>query len=99
MAYIISCIFDSRAYRLMAKSEIEREAILAQRQEEMQRFTDKRQLDLMVKMQSGRGDESVSKAAKRAFPFIMSMYRCSPCFRPTRSSWRDQGEEQEIGRA
>ncbi|KAI0719836.1 plus-3-domain-containing protein [Cerioporus squamosus] len=50
---------------LMEKSEIEREAILAQRQEEMQRFTDKRQLDLMVKMQSGRGDESVSKAAKR----------------------------------
>ncbi|KAH9903486.1 plus-3-domain-containing protein [Cubamyces lactineus] len=53
--------------RLMEMSEIEREALLAQRQEEMQRYTDKRQLDHMLKMQSGRGsaDESVSKAAKR----------------------------------
>ncbi|KAI0752664.1 plus-3-domain-containing protein [Daedaleopsis nitida] len=52
---------------LLDMSEIDREAILAQRQEEMQRFTDKLQLDLMVKQQSGRGggEESVSKAAKR----------------------------------
>ncbi|KAI0356964.1 plus-3-domain-containing protein [Trametes cingulata] len=53
--------------RLMEMSEIDREAILAQRQEEMQRYTDKRQLDHLLKLQSGRGsaDESVSKAAKR----------------------------------
>ncbi|KAI0327490.1 plus-3-domain-containing protein [Cubamyces sp. BRFM 1775] len=58
--------------RLMEMSEIDREAVLAQRQEEMQRYTDKRQLDHMLKMQSGRGsaDESVSKAAKRA-PLII----------------------------
>ena len=54
--------------RLMDMPEIEREGILAQRQEEMQRFTDKRQLDLLLKLQSGRGggEENVAKAAKRA---------------------------------
>ena len=62
----------------MSKSEIEREAILAQRQEEMQRFKDKHQLDLMVKLQSGRGgDESVSKAAKRVYLLNMLSYCCS----------------------
>ena len=62
----------------MSKSEIEREAILAQRQEEMQRFKDKHQLDLMVKLQSGRGgDESVSKAAKRAYLLNTLSYCCS----------------------
>ena len=52
----------------MSMPEIDREAILAQRQEEMQRSTDKRQLDLMLKLQSSRsqGEDSVSKAAKRA---------------------------------
>lgn len=55
----------------MEMSEIEREDILAQRLEEMQRIQDKRNLDQMLKAQSGRskanGDESVSKAAKRMF--------------------------------
>ncbi|OSD00428.1 plus-3-domain-containing protein [Trametes coccinea BRFM310] len=53
--------------RLMEMSEIDRENILAQRQEEMQRYTDRRQLENMLKMQGGRGsaDESVSNAAKR----------------------------------
>ncbi|CCM01841.1 uncharacterized protein FIBRA_03911 [Fibroporia radiculosa] len=51
--------------RLMQMSEIEREDILAQRQEEMQRIQDKRNLDQMLQAQSGRGDENVSKAAKR----------------------------------
>jgi RNA polymerase-associated protein RTF1 len=47
--------------------EIEREEVLAQRLEEMQRIQDKRNLDQMLKAQkerSGEGD-SVSKAAKR----------------------------------
>lgn len=62
--------------RLMEMSEIDREATLAQRQEEMQRYTDKRQLENMLKMQNGRGDaeESVSKAAKRASPPIVSVF-------------------------
>lgn len=61
--------------RLMEMSEIDREATLAQRQEEMQRYTDKRQLENMLKMQNGRGDteESVSKAAKRASPLTVSV--------------------------
>lgn len=51
-------------------SEIEREEILAQRQDEMQRIVDKRNLDQMLKAQAashGRinDDNSVSKAAKR----------------------------------
>ena len=53
----------------MDMPEIEREEVLAQRQEELQRFADKRQLDQMLKLRSGAGagEESVSKAAKRMF--------------------------------
>ncbi|EJF56704.1 plus-3-domain-containing protein [Dichomitus squalens LYAD-421 SS1] len=53
--------------RLMDMPEIEREEVLAQRQEELQRFADKRQLDQMLKLRSGAGggEDAVSKAAKR----------------------------------
>ncbi|KAK7683685.1 hypothetical protein QCA50_013061 [Cerrena zonata] len=51
--------------RLLGLSEIEREDILAQRQEEMQRIKMRSQLDQMVKDQSGRKDDTVSKSAKR----------------------------------
>ncbi|KAI0725071.1 plus-3-domain-containing protein [Fomitopsis betulina] len=51
--------------RLLEMSEIEREELLAQRQEEMQRIQDKRNLDQMLKAQSGHTEDSVSKAAKR----------------------------------
>lgn len=49
----------------MDLAEIERENILAQRQEEMQRILDKRNLDLMLKERTGGGEESVARAAKR----------------------------------
>jgi RNA polymerase-associated protein RTF1 len=51
----------------MAMSEFEREEILAQRLEQLQRIQDKRNLEKMVKDQSARAAEvdSVSKAAKR----------------------------------
>ncbi|EGO26839.1 hypothetical protein SERLADRAFT_464355 [Serpula lacrymans var. lacrymans S7.9] len=51
----------------MQMSEIEREGVLAQRLEEMQRVQDKRNLDQMLKAQKDRaGDfDTVSKAAKR----------------------------------
>ncbi|OBZ76496.1 hypothetical protein A0H81_03166 [Grifola frondosa] len=59
-------IDDADRLRLLEMSEVDREAILAQRLEEMQRFTDKRQLDHLLKLQNGRnGEDSVSKAAKR----------------------------------
>ena len=51
-------------------SEIEREDILAQRQEEMQRIKMRSQLDQMVKDQSGRKDDSVSKSAKRMYSVL-----------------------------
>ncbi|KAI1792802.1 plus-3-domain-containing protein [Ganoderma leucocontextum] len=53
--------------RLMMMPEFEREDILAERQEELQRFADKRLLDQMLKLQSGRAgtEDGVSKAAKR----------------------------------
>ncbi|OCH94623.1 plus-3-domain-containing protein [Obba rivulosa] len=53
--------------RLMEMPEFDREGILAQRLEEMQRIQDQRNLDQMLKAQSGGrgGEESVSKAAKR----------------------------------
>ena len=50
--------------RLLAMPEIEREGILEQRLEEMQRFQDARNLDQMVKAQKGSESE-VSKVPKR----------------------------------
>ena len=52
--------------RLMDLPEVEREEILSQRMEEMQRLQDKRNLDQMHRAQRGESD-NVSKAAKRAF--------------------------------
>ncbi|KAH8112899.1 plus-3-domain-containing protein [Phellopilus nigrolimitatus] len=49
--------------KLMQLPEIERENILAQRLEEMQRIQDKRNLDQMLRAQR---EDNVSKAAKRA---------------------------------
>ena len=49
--------------------EIEREGILEQRLEEMQRFQDARNLDQMVKAQKG-GEPETSKIPKRMRPSI-----------------------------
>ncbi|KAI0701840.1 hypothetical protein BC835DRAFT_1322511 [Cytidiella melzeri] len=51
--------------RLLSLPEVEREGILAQRQEELQRIQDTRNLDKMYRDRTGGGDDSVSKAAKR----------------------------------
>ena len=52
--------------RLLSMSEIDRENILGERQEELQKLQDKRSLDQMLKAQSkGMDGDSVSKAAKR----------------------------------
>ena len=52
--------------RLLQMNEIEREELLAARQEELQRLQDKHNLDHMLKAQSGNADsEHVSQAAKR----------------------------------
>jgi len=45
--------------------EIEREEVIAQRLEELQRITDKRNLDQMLKAQKDGDGDSVAKAAKR----------------------------------
>ncbi|KZT08127.1 plus-3-domain-containing protein [Laetiporus sulphureus 93-53] len=58
-------IDEADKQRLMDMSEIDREDILAQRQEELQRIVDKRNLEQMLKAQSGHGEDSVAKAAKR----------------------------------
>ncbi|EKM57104.1 uncharacterized protein PHACADRAFT_254665 [Phanerochaete carnosa HHB-10118-sp] len=58
-------IDDTDRSRLMEMTEIEREDILAQRQEEIQRIQDKRNLDAMLRDRTGTGEDSVSKAAKR----------------------------------
>lgn len=59
-------IDDADRVRLMHMSEVEREDILAQRQEEMQRIQDKRNLDQMFRDRTGNGEENISKAAKRS---------------------------------
>ncbi|KAI0251556.1 hypothetical protein BJV78DRAFT_1282408 [Lactifluus subvellereus] len=51
--------------RLLEMPEIEREEVIAQRLEELQRITDKRNLDQMLKAQKGGEGDSVAKAAKR----------------------------------
>lgn len=54
--------------RLLGMSEVERENILAERQEQMQKIQDRRKLLEMIKQQKqGPGDaDAVAKAAKRA---------------------------------
>ncbi len=52
--------------------EIEREEVLAQRLEELQRITDKRNLDQMLKAQKAGDGDSIAKAAKRAFTMALS---------------------------
>lgn len=54
--------------------EIEREEVLAQRLEEMQRIQDKRNLIQMLKAQKSGDGDTVSKAAKRAHIAICSEY-------------------------
>lgn len=56
--------------------EMEREEVLAQRQEELQRIQDKRNLDQMFKAmkEGGVDDDSVSKAAKRTH-FLIWVFR------------------------
>ncbi|KLO18877.1 plus-3-domain-containing protein [Schizopora paradoxa] len=55
---------EADRHKLMELPEVEREEILSQRMEEMQRLQDKRNLDQMHRAQRGESD-NVSKAAKR----------------------------------
>lgn len=48
--------------------EIDREELLAQRAEDMQKYLDRQNLNNLVKAQGGGADESVSAAAKRSCP-------------------------------
>jgi RNA polymerase-associated protein RTF1 len=62
----------------MQMSEVEREAILAQRHDEMQQAVDKRNLNQMLKGQAaglGRFNEedNVSKAAKRVLNLVFAI--------------------------
>lgn len=56
----------------MQLHELQREAILAERMEELQRIQDARRIQQMVReSQSQGGEESVSKAAKRNHNFFL----------------------------
>jgi hypothetical protein len=65
--------------------EIEREEVIAQRLEEIQRITDKRNLDQMLKAQKDGDGDSVAKAAKRTFPNVVPRTLFGPYCRPARS--------------
>ena len=65
--------------------EIEREEVIAQRLEEIQRITDKRNLDQMLKAQKDGDGDSVAKAAKRTFPNVVLRTPSGPYCRPARS--------------
>jgi len=77
--------------------ETEREGILEQRLEEMQRFQDARNLDQMVKAQKGGETEAAPKIPKRAHLSIDTItprltgeqHRIPGC------AWLEQGEVSE----
>lgn len=83
--------------------EIEREEVLAQRLEELQRIQDKRNLDQMFKAtkEGGGEDDSVSKAAKRTHltPHLVEIHEDLPVglYRRACRPWCDEGEEPKIG--
>lgn len=58
-------------------SEVDREDILAQRQEEMLRIKMKHQLDQMVKDQSGRKEEGATRGTKRT---VFTLFVRHPAF-------------------
>ncbi|EJD51871.1 plus-3-domain-containing protein [Auricularia subglabra TFB-10046 SS5] len=58
-------IDESDRAKLLDLPEIEREEILAQRQEEMQRWRDRQALDKLVKSQSGQAVDDDDSASKR----------------------------------
>ena len=65
---------EKKTIRIQQLSEIERENILAQRMEEVQRLEDKRNLDQMLRAQR-TGDDAVSRAAKRKrSPSLSSLF-------------------------
>jgi len=69
--------------------EIEREEVLAQRLEELQRITDKRNLDQMLKAQKDGDGDSVAKAAKRASFKTFPHAHLDGIYRPAHRSRRD----------
>jgi hypothetical protein len=87
----------------MAMSEFEREEILAQRSEQMQRIQDKRNLERMVKDQSARAAEvdSVSKAAKRlsCLCLVLTFADAHDRNRSAYCSRRHERENSQTGRA
>jgi hypothetical protein len=72
--------------------EIEREEVIAQRLEELQRITDKRNLDQMLKAQKDGDGDSVAKAAKRAFSNTFPHAHLDRVYRPTHCSGCHQGK-------
>jgi hypothetical protein len=76
--------------------EIEREGVIAQRLEELQRITDKRNLDQMLKAQKDGDGDSVAKAAKRTFPQLLpSALNLDHIHRPARRPRSDKGKVAE----
>lgn len=81
----------------MQLPEIERESILGDRLEEMQRIIDKRAVEQLVKEQNKKGDgDGVSKPAKRnqSLQIVSQIAQLILC-RPTCCSW---GEEPQTWR-
>ena len=79
--------------------EVEREEILAQRQEELQRIQDKRNLDQMLRDRTGGGDDSVSKAAKSMYSahYIPALF--TDLCRATFTTGSHEGEVAKTRRA
>ena len=62
---LIIPLHSIRTGSLLSMNEIDREEILAQRQDEQNQIKVKHQLDQMVKDQSGRKDEGATRGTKR----------------------------------
>lgn len=62
--YYVNVVTLSDVIRLLQLPEFEREAVLAARSEELQRYRDKVNLENMLRAQSGGGEESANNRRK-----------------------------------
>jgi hypothetical protein len=78
LSHTASHTTDNLPHRLLEMPEIEREEVIAQRLEEIQRITDKRNLDQMLKAQKDGDGDSVAKAGETYVPKHFPRTSCGP---------------------
>ena len=83
-------------YRLMDLDELEREDILASRQEEMQKYKDSLNINRLFSAAQAGGDDSVASAAKRGC--LAAVESSLSHHRRSQTDGHDDGEEEQARR-